>query len=100
MNIQGLRKMLQYSIIGINEQLRTMQENILLRERFGDSAVDYPEFFNPLTNYSDDRSERQKRSYDDLLEFAKEIQSILDEVKEAELAEWVNDISDFFQDRK
>jgi len=78
-------RLLQYAMQGIGSSLNSMQKEIVMIERFGDTAASDKHNYNPLRSYS--TLEEKKQRVNQLTEFAKEVQTMLNKVQEKEMEE-------------
>lgn len=78
-------RLLQYAMQGIGSSLNRMQMEVIMHERFGNDAASDKKNYNPLRSYS--TLEEKKQRISQLIEFAKEVQTMLDKVQEKEMEE-------------
>lgn len=86
---QNFRKLLQFAIIGISNELRTIQDNIILHEKFGSEAIDYPDqhrFDMETASHRVGRLSKLYKQHAELREIACEAQDILNAASEVEIA--------------
>src|SRR6478736_3362399 len=89
---QNFQKLLQFAIIGISQELRTIQNNIILNERFGTESIDYPNnhrFDMESLERKKNRLADLDKRHGELRAIGIEAQKILNSVNDAEIEAFV-----------
>ena len=83
------RKILGFALLGMAAEARSLQDNIVLIERFGDDAVSYPSMHNPLRADSR-RLPEMRQSLENILELMKRCRQATDAMSDAEMQGFFN----------
>ncbi len=91
-------KILTHAMLNINAELKTKQERILFKEKFGNDAVMEPDFFKAGDKKNsellwNDLEEKYKKQ----LEFAKNLQAFITKANDDRFDEMFNE---YFKDKK
>lgn len=79
-----LAKILQFSIMGMAEEIQKMQNRIVLQERFGSEAVLFTSSSNVLRSNTDDSFKKRIDSCNSLIQLMKQTTELLEKIRDQE----------------